>query len=144
MDESPKTPRTGTPALPPPRPLPTIANVHTTVEVLVGHVKNLRLEVEALSKLITDPPPEVLRVPRLPSPESLVPPSTPTVATPAPSSRPSMAAKAAKDAGKFGRALMVATGVLTIAGQIASLWRPEYTGPIEQALRLLKAIVGAE
>ncbi len=110
--------------------------MQTTVEVLVGHVKGLRLEVEALSRLITDPPPTVLRVPPVPAPEELAPPSAPK--------RPSMAVKAARDASSLGKVVMIGTGVLTVAGQLVSLIRPEYTGPIVQALRLLASLGGAE
>lgn len=112
--------------------------MQTTVEVLVGQMKGLRLEVEALSRLITDPPPAVLRVPPVPAREELAPPSVPTA------KRPSMAVKAARDASSLGKVVMIGTGVLTVAGQLVSLIRPEYTGPIVQALRLLASLGGAE
>lgn len=118
--------------MPPPRPLPSLATVQTTVEVLVGQIKGLRLEVERLGKIITDPAPkDVLRISHVPS------------APPLPT-RPSMAAKAAIGGGKVAKVAMIATGVLTVAGQLATLWRPEYTGPIAQALKLLASLGGGD
>lgn len=129
-----KTPPTGTPAVPPPRPLPTVATVQSTVEVLVGQVKGLRRDVDELIQLIRNPPPEVIRF--------SVPPSITT--TPVPESRPSIAAKAAQSTSKLGKVLMIGTGVLTVAGQLVALWKPEYTGPIIQALRLLASLGGGD
>lgn len=130
-----KTPRTGTPALPPPRPIPTLATVQTTIEAVMGQVKGLRLELEALTAMTRYP--DVLRVSRVPSPASLLP-------SPVPEPRPSMAAKAAHGAGKWGKVAMIATGALTVVGQVVALWKPEYTGPIVQALRLLASLGGGD
>lgn len=118
--------------MPPPRPIPTIATVQTTVEVLVGQTKGLRLEVERLGLLITNPAPDVLRF------------STPPASTPTPTPRPSMAVKAALGGGKVAKIVIIATGILTVAGQLAAVLKPEYTGPIVQALRLLASLGGAE
>lgn len=121
--------------MPPPRPIPTVATVQTTVEVLVGQIKGLRLEVERLGKLMSEP--DVLRISRVPSPTSLMP-------TPVPAPRPSMAVKAAKGAGQWGKIIMIGTGALTVLGQVVALWKPEYTGPIIQALRLLASLGGGD
>jgi len=129
--DNPKTPPTGTAAVPPPRPIPTLATVQTTVEVLVGQIKGLRLDTERLGKLIAAPPPDVLRISTPPNSTSAAPPP-----------RPSMAAKAAKGGGWLGKAVLIASGVLTVAGQIVAVWKPEYTGPIIQALRLLGSLGG--
>jgi hypothetical protein len=129
-----KTPPTGTPAVPPPRPIPTLATVQTTVEVCVKHIKDMRLQVDALEKLVKGA--DVLRISSVPSPGSLNPPP--------PEPRPSMAVKAAQGAGKWGRVIMIGTGVLTVAGQLVAVWKPEYTGPFIQALRLLASLGGAE
>jgi hypothetical protein len=141
-----KTPPTGTPAMPPPRPIPTLATVQTTVEVLVGQVKGLRADVasvservDALGERMTDPALAVLRFSKPPTLESIASPAT---STPVPQSRPSMAAKAAKGTSKATKLLMIATGALSVAGQVVALWEPEYTGPIIQALRLLASLGG--
>lgn len=123
------TPPHGTRALPPPRPLPNIATVQTTVEVCIGQLKGLRLEVEALSKLIRDPPPDVLRI------------SVPPVSGPQPP-RPSMAAKAAQGTTRVGKWILIGTGALTVLSQaLTMLDRPEL-GPVVQALRVLLAALG--
>jgi hypothetical protein len=129
----------------PPRPLPTLATVQAAVEATLRELRGARIDIDALkteSKAIrakvleTE---EIIRISRLPGPSSL----SPVPAAPQP--RPSMAARAAQSApGKVGAALMIGTGALTVAGQIVALWKPEYTGPIFQALRLLASLGGGD
>lgn len=114
--------------------MPTLATVQTTVEVLVGQIKGLRLEIDRLGLIITDPLPSVLRI--------SAPPLVPTNITIPP--RPSMAVKAALGGGKLAKIVLIVTGVLTVAGQLAAVIKPEYTGPIVQALRLLGSLGGAD
>lgn len=137
----PDTPRAGTPPVPPPRPLPSLATVQTTVEVLVGQIKGLRLDVERLGLLVGGLPQDVPRAPPAPVISYVtptpVPPSTPT-------RRPSMAAKAALGTGRVGKVLVIATGALTVMGQLAALLEPKYVGPLEQAIRVLRALVGGD
>ncbi len=118
--------------MPPPRPLPSLATVQTTVEVLVGQIKGMRLDIEALGKLVREQPLDV-RI------ASSAPPAPLT-----PQPRPSMAAKAAHGGSKVAQIVMIATGILTVAGQIAAVWKPQYTGPIVQALRLLASLGGGD
>lgn len=134
------TPPTGTP-IAPPRPLPTTATVQALVEVLLREMRGVRIDIDQLKtdvkavRLQVVPDPDVIRLSPLPRPSAL-----PVV----PSPRPSMAAKAAHGTGRVGRAVLLATGALTVAGQVVALWRPEYAGPLAQALKLLAAIGGAE
>lgn len=144
MDDD-STPPTGSPAL---RSLPTIGTVQAQVDAngetlgLVGaDVAAVRRDVELIRRhLLGDP--DVIRLSPLPTPSQLAPPAVPT------ERRPSLAVQAAnatmKGTGKLGRFIVIATAALSIAGQIAALWEPRYTGPIVQALQLLAAFGGAE
>ena len=103
-------------------------------------VRGARLDIDALKtgmKALREKlDEEIARIGRPPSATSLSPVPEPP--------RPSMAAKAAKGTGKIGAFLMIGTGVLAVAGEVAKLWRPEYVGPIAQALRLLASLAGGE
>lgn len=137
-----KTPPTGTPAINPPRPLPTLATIQASVDAALRELRGARLDIDHLktsSKAIREQLSEtedIIRISRVPRPASLSPiPTEP---------RPSMAVKAAKGTSKAGKVLMIGTGLLTVAGQVISFWRPEYTGPVTQALRLLASLGGGE
>lgn len=58
--------------------------------------------------------------------------------------RPSLAAQAAKGTTRLTKGLVVAIGLLSVAGQIIAIWKPEYAGPIIEALRLLASLGGGE
>jgi hypothetical protein len=51
-----------------------------------------------------------------------------------------MAVKAARGTTHVGKIVMVATGILSVVGQVIAIWRPEYSGPIIDALRLLASL----
>lgn len=58
---------------------------------------------------------------------------------PPPESRPSRAVQAAQKTGTAAKVFTLGLGVLALAGQGIALWRPEYTGPIVGALKLVLA-----
>jgi len=115
----------GTPTAPA-RPLTTTAALVVRVETVLDQVAFLRQDVAALTKLLAGRQSE-------PSPESI-----PVVVEP----RPSLAVKAAREGTRWGRVLMMATGVLSVVGQVIALWKPEFGGPIVEALRLIASLGG--
>jgi hypothetical protein len=137
----PDTPPTGSPAIVPPRALPTVATVQASVDTVLREVRGARSdldaikgEIKAIRSKVLETEEQIIRISHLPSPASLTPlPTEP---------RPSMAVKAASKASRAGKVLMIGTGILTVAGQIISLWKPEYTGPVIQALKLLASLGG--
>ena len=140
MADTPKTPPTGTPAvLPPPSRLPTVATVQLQAEINTGLLKATRKDLDEVIRdvasikkhLIGDP--NDVRFSPVPSA-----PSAPITIKPT----PSIAVRAAKGTPKIARILFIATGALTFAGQVVALWKPEYTGPIFQALKLLGSLGG--
>lgn len=56
--------------------------------------------------------------------------------------RPSLAVEAARQTGRVTRVIMIATGALSVVGQIIAIWQPRYAGPISEALRLLATLGG--
>jgi hypothetical protein len=113
----------GTPTAPA-RPLTTTAALVVKVETVLDQVAFLRQDVAALARMVDRR--------SLPSPESI----------PVVEPRPSLAVKAAKGTTHVGKVLMIATGVLSVVGQVIALWKPAYAGPIIEALRLLASLGG--
>ncbi len=72
---------------------------------------------------------EPIRI-ELPTPPAL----TPSVMAEA---RPSLAVQAKQGAGLLGKYGPWAVGVLTLLSELASIFRPDYVGPIRAILRLL-------
>jgi len=99
---------------PPPRQLSSLAGLVTRVETLIEKVDAVAERQERTTM--------------------------PAAAEP----RPSLAVKAATGTKRVGKVLMIATGILSIAGQIIALWKPAYAGPIIEALRLLGSLGGGQ
>lgn len=114
----------GTPTAPG-RPTTMTATLVVRVETVLDEVARVRQEVAALAKLIASRSTQ-------PTPDSI----------PVVEPRPSLAVKAARQGTRWGRALMIATGVLSVVGQVIALWKPAYAGPIIEALRLLASLGG--
>jgi hypothetical protein len=119
-------------------PTPTLAAVLDLLEGMAAQIEggrtdidDLTLTVKAIDRRIE---PQVIRISAVPSPESLVP------SPPAP--RPSMAVKAARGTTRVGQIVMVGTGILSVTGQVIAIWKPQYAGPIIEALRLLASLGG--
>ncbi len=116
----------GTPTSPA-RPLTTTAALVVRVETVLDQVAMVRRDVATLAKLIAERQP--VQEPEA-QPVPMVQP------------RPSLAVKAAKRTTRIGKGLMIATGVLSVVGQVIALWKPAYAGPIIEALRLLASLGG--
>lgn len=99
----------------PPRPLTSVG----TLTVVLDKVEAMQKDLASLNKFVAE------RTATLPPP-----------------SRPSLAVKAAEGTSRVTKALMIATGVLSVAGQIVAIWKPAYAGPIIEALRLLASLGG--
>lgn len=134
-----RTPPTGTPAINPPRPLPTLATVQASVDALLREMRGARLDIDGLKTEVktvrakVSDTEEIIRISHLPSPASLVPSSL----IPPPASRPSIAAKAAQKGLDLGKYTAIVIGVLSVVAQVVAQFKPAYLGPITSMLKLL-------
>ena len=100
---------------------------------MLGEVAAMRADLSALMTLVVERR-------SLPAPAAIpivdAPASIPVVVE-----RPSLAVKAAKGTTHVGKVVMIAAGILSVAGQVVALWKPE-AGPIVEALRLLASLGG--
>lgn len=124
----------------PDRPLTATGTLVVRVETILDEIARLRQDVAALGKSIDErvslPPPVILPMPEAGE-------STPDDSkTAAGAVRPSLAVKAAEGTTQFTKVLMIAAGILSVAGQIVAVWKPAYAGPIVEALRLLASLGG--
>lgn len=136
---------------------PTLATVQLALETVLRELLGARLDIESLKahvRAIRDRASEmeeIIRVTHLPGPGalfSLTPGPSSSTVPPGPMSepRPSLPVRAAQSTfaggkwlGKWG---VLVSGGLALAGQFVALWKPEYAGPIIQALRLLASLGG--
>ncbi len=99
----------------------------------------LRREVERLSEDPKDAEIRDLRMTnvlyreRLAAVQASMPNTSPSLTPEAPKSRAVVAGKAALNVGKY---TAVIVGVLGLAVQVASLWRPDLVGPLQTLLKL--------
>lgn len=146
MPDEPPRPRTVTAA-----PVPPIDRVLAIVSAIPAKIEAQRDEAERAHETALAVLRELQALRRAVDPtRTIFIPPIPPVSTPPLSNgaghpeRPSLAVQSKRGAVKLGKVGPWVVGVLSIAGQLAALARPEYVGPLTAILRALGGLVGVE
>lgn len=123
----------------PARPLTATATLVVRVETCLEEIAAARQEIAGLRSFIGCPLAASAAAVANDSANdrSLPPPARLPVVEP----RPSLGVQAARHTTQWSRRLMIALGVLSVAGQVVAIWKPHIGGPIVDALKLLASLI---